>query len=280
MVRSQEALIQACKDLGLEYDIIHEDEISVKVRAGKYNLYYTHWYNPYNRADVKRIVKDKDLSYTILSDVIEIPKWRAFIDPDISSTYPNYANMGTVRPYKEIMSIIKDNFTYPLIIKPNMKSMGIHVAEVNDESGVMRALKTVFDAENRKYDYIAIAQEKIDIAHEYRVITFRSDIILAYEKSTKDAKFKGNLSPLHWDGGKAIHITDASLLKSFEDFCKPVHNVLDLEYGGFDIAIDKNGKIWMIEINGNPAVGHFIEDCGLEPIVEMNQRILSRMIQD
>ncbi len=280
MVESQKALIQACENLGLKYEIIHKDQISVKVKAGKYNLYYTHWHNPYNRTDTRRIAKDKDLSYTLLKDVVNIPKWKAFIDPDIEKSYPNYTDIGTIYSYDEIINIIEKNFKYPLIIKPNMKSMGINVAKVDDRDETKNALQAIFDLNNRYYDYIAIAQQKIDIAHEYRVTTFRSKVVLAYEKSIKEAKFIGNLSPLHWDGGKAIHIIDEDLIQKFEDFCKPIHSLIDLEYAGYDIAIDTNGKMWLIEVNGNPAVGHFIKDCGMDAIIRKDEIILRQLMQD
>ena len=47
---------------------------------------------------------------------------------------------------------------------------------------------------------------------------------------------------------------------------------------GIDIVEDMNGKYWFIEINGNPAFGHFVDDCGSKELDNLMVKILSDII--
>lgn len=280
MVISQQAVVKACEELGLDYKIIHRDKISVYVKIGKHNLFFIHKRNPFNRTDVRRITSDKDLTHTLFSEKVNTPRWKAFLDPYINDIYPIEAEGFPTKTMDVIIEEIQESFEYPLIIKPNMKSRGINVFKVKNEDEIQPALLKIFDQKDKDYDYIALAQDFVDIDKEFRVVAFRKKVILVYEKFIENASFTGNLSPLHWEGAKAVHITDMGLIDTLEKFTYPIYENLDLEYAGFDIAIDKQGKMWLIEINSQPQIEIFVRDNGLQPVVDMNVKIFKELAKD
>jgi glutathione synthase/RimK-type ligase-like ATP-grasp enzyme len=125
---------------------------------------------------------------------------------------------------------------------------------------------------------VALAQEAIQIEREYRAIFLNQALVLLYEKNIKNATFTGNLSPLHWEGAQAIHIKDRDLINQMEDFIKPVFERFPISYGGFDIAVDKSGKLWLIEINSNPNYGIFIRDNSEHLVVEVFEKLLRSLM--
>ena len=108
----------------------------------------------------------------------------------------------------------------------------------------------------------------------FRSVFFNQKLVLLYEKDKSEAKFAGNLSPLHWEGAKAKHITDLELISEIENFVRPVFEEVMINYAGFDIAIDRNGEYWLIEINSSPNFEIFVRDNHRRIAVEMFKDIL------
>ena len=125
---------------------------------------------------------------------------------------------------------------------------------------------------------MALAQEYIEIAHEYRAIFCKEKLVLLYEKDKSQAEFAGNLSPLHWEGAKAQHIINPNLMSEIEDFVKPVFAEMAINYAGFDIALDKKGQYWLIEINSTPNYDIFMRDNDRQIVVTMFKGILETLI--
>jgi carbamoylphosphate synthase large subunit len=271
MTVSQKALIKACNKLDLPYEIIHRDNIAIKLTINNQRLLFIHHHKPFNRADTQRISKDKDLSYHLLHKVVDIPRWIPYLDPGVDEKYFDYLRFFN---NTEIVNNIEENLSYPFIIKRNMGSMGSNVFEVKNREEALDALDRIFDKESSQYDYVALAQEKIQIEQEYRVIMYKGKALLAYLKDISSAEFEGNLSPLHWKESSAIKIDNQELISKFEKFSNPIFKELDIVYTGLDIAIDTSGKMWLIELNGSPAVKQYTDDNGDRAVVEMYEYIL------
>ena len=101
---------------------------------------------------------------------------------------------------------------------------------------------------------------------------------MLYEKDKSDAKFAGNLSPLHWDGAKAKHITDSEIISEIKNFVRPVFEEIQINYAGFDIALDTNGEYWLIEINSSPNFEIFVRDNDRQIVVTMFKDILEILV--
>ncbi|NES03319.1 MAG: hypothetical protein F6K22_10945 [Okeania sp. SIO2F4] len=120
----------------------------------------------------------------------------------------------------------------------------------------------------------AISQQYIEIDKEFRALFLEGDLHCVYEKSITEAKFVGNLSRLHWEGGKAKIVLDKNFLERIGYFCKPIFENCELRYTGLDIAFDKDDKLWLIEANSAPGFNYFVRDCGEELAIEWYRKSL------
>ncbi|NEP58854.1 MAG: ATP-grasp domain-containing protein, partial [Symploca sp. SIO2G7] len=218
---------------------------------------------------------DKSYTYQLLKDKISTPKTASFLSPFCDEKYRaylEYANIDAI--VKEITKI----FALPIIIKRNQGFAGNNIFLCQNKEQIKLSIKQIFNVNSKDYDYVVLAQEYIEIVNEYRAIIFNGELLLLYEKNKTSAKFVGNLSPLHWEGAKAIHITDRKLLSEMEKFIKPIFQEIPLSYAGVDIAIDKNGKFWLIELNSSPNYQIFIRDNGEEILIEMFKKMLKNLV--
>ena len=271
---SQQALITACKELNIQYEIIHKHQILVKVTLpNKTNLFFTHHYKAFNREDIVKICKDKDLSYTVLAPHIKVPKWKSYLAPNLNEKYLPLLEFPT---RKTIANDIEKNFKYPVVLKRNFGSQGHNVYLCNNRADILSALRRIFSRSRKfgAFDYIAIAQEYIKIKKEYRVIAYKRKLMFAYEKNIDDAIFVGNLSPLHWENAKGVLVQDANILEKLEAFSQGVFDAIPINFVGLDIAIDENGEFFIIEINNSPGMGIGAGSFGMDPIVRMFKYIL------
>ena len=59
-----------------------------------------------------------------------------------------------------------------MIVKRNRGSAGNNVLLCETKEQVQAAIATVFNVNSKDYDYVCLAQEYIDIRHEYRAVFF------------------------------------------------------------------------------------------------------------
>ncbi|QSJ18505.1 ATP-grasp domain-containing protein [Nostoc sp. UHCC 0702] len=268
-------LIEACKELNICFEILHPTQNLLSIMINHKYFYFYNSCTPFiTDSSIGRMFKDKDYTYYLLKNRINMPKSKAFLSPFSETTLKKYLL------FEDITSILKEiqkDFLMPLIIKRNSGSGGTNVFLCQNEEEIKLSLKQIFDIKSKNSDDIALAQEYIDIAHEYRAIIFNNELLLLYEKSKAEAKFVGNLSPLHWEGAKAVHITEKKVISAIENFIKPIFQEIAITYGGFDIALDKNGKYWLIEINSCPKFDLFIRDNSEAIIIEMLKKMLNSL---
>lgn len=274
MLTNIRVLIAACKQLDISFEILHPNGNLVRVAINDKFYYFTNSTTPFITHSISQLFKDKDYTYQLLKNRVNIPKSKAFLSPFIDNKYKNYLIFENI---ESIVEEIKETFFLPVIIKRNSGASGSNVFLCTNIEEVRLCIKTIFNVNSKEYDYVAIAQEYIDIVHEYRAVFFNNELLLLYEKNTSEAKFVGNLSPLHWEGAKAIHITEQTLRSAIENFVQPIFEQISVNYGGFDIAIDKNNKYWLIEINSHPNFDIFSRDNNEQIIIEMFKKMLKSL---
>ncbi|MBN1374061.1 hypothetical protein JW962_01880 [Candidatus Dojkabacteria bacterium] len=271
------AIITVCKTLNIPYSFVHKDGICLKVTIGK-PYFFIHHHPAFDSVDISKICKDKDLSYSILTadcDPEFIPMWRAYLDPDVKDEHKMWVKFKNM---DEIITDIEKYFKYPVIVKPNKGSLGLNVKKCENGEEIKSALGVIFE-KTPDYDYLSVVQEFLDVASEYRVIVFRKKILLAYKKDISNATFEGNLSPLHWSNSKAVIVTDVNLIASFQPIVDYVFEKLSANYLAFDIALDKVGKLWLIELNSSPGFSHFATDNGEDLIENIYEYIFSELLR-
>lgn len=239
-------------------------------------FYFVNSQTPFNSQDSVVICKDKFFCYQTLENKIKQPKTLSFLDPFCANNYREYLECEN---FEEIANFIQKELSFPLIIKPNSGSLGINVQKVENPNELQKAIEKIFDTKSRDYDYVMIAQEYIQIKEEFRVITVGGIVELIYQKDISGAEFVGNLSPLHWQGFATKIIENLEFKSKIQEFVKPIFtNLPRLFWAGFDIAIDKNGEIFLIEINTNPGFGLFLSTQEDFHIINLYQKALKKFL--
>jgi len=275
MLTNIKVLIAACQDLNIDFEFLHPTRNFVKVIIKNKPYFFVNYSTPFNTQSNARVFLDKGHSYHLFKEKINTPKTVSFLSPFGEEKYKEYL---VHRNIDAIVAEINNIFAIPVIIKSNHGSMGNNVFFCQDREQIELSIKQIFNVNSKDYDYVALAQEYINIANEYRAIIFNGELLLLYEKSKANAKFVGNLSPLHWEGAKAVQITERQLVSEIEEFIQPIFQEMPLIYAGADIAIDKNGKFWLIELNSSPNYSIFTRDNEERILIEMFKKMLRTLI--
>ncbi len=263
-------LISACDKLSIKHEPIDQHGNLVKVLHKSGDLYFQISTPPFNTAVMANICADKEHSYNLLKNKIRIPRTKGFLDFNTDEKYQTYIEFDSL---KSIALEIQKSFSYPVVVKKNKGALGVNVFLCKELVHIENALIIIFNRNSAEYDYIAIAQEYIAYASEYRLVCFRGKAMIAYERVSGDEEFNA----LYWDKEKgcAKKVTDSALIDELTSFVSPSFTIPGLEYVGFDIIRDKENNLHLIEINASPKFDHYIEHHGTEDIEEVYIKILT-----
>ncbi len=275
MLTNIEILLAACEELKIPYEILHPSQNLIRLKQGGEEYYFVNYMTPFNSASVAEIFKDKEYTYKLLNGKINTPRTLGFVSPHCEEKYKKYLTFPDI---ESIVLEVNKKFAFPVILKRNRGAGGNNVFLCESREQIKAALEIIFNVNSKDYDYVALAQEYIEIAREYRAVFCKEKLVLLYEKDKSQAKFAGNLSPLHWEGAKAKHIINPTLMSEIEDFVKPVFAEMAINYAGLDIALDKNGAYWLIEINSSPNYDIFVRDNDRQIVVTMFKGILDSLV--
>jgi D-alanine-D-alanine ligase-like ATP-grasp enzyme len=264
-------LLEACEKLSIEYEILHPNQNLVKVKICDREFYFTNYSTPLTPQSIAEIFKDKQYFYQVFRDVVKMPRTVSFISPYCDQKYKEYLQFSTI---EEIIAEIESNFELPIILKRNRGSGGNNVFKCGDLPQVRNALDHIFDVNSKNYDYVALAQEPINIVKEYRSVCLNQEQVILYDKDFSQAEFVGNLSPLHWDGAIAKQVNNHKTIAAIAEFINPIFQKMPIAYVGLDVAIDDRGVYWLIEANSHPNFDIFIRDNGENAIVQLFEKIL------
>ncbi|MDB4991789.1 MAG: Glutathione synthase/RimK-type ligase, ATP-grasp superfamily [Parcubacteria group bacterium] len=265
----------ACERLGLTYQIhdTYGNFLSVELEKP---YFFVNFSTPFNNGSVDRICQDKEFSWLLSHDIIRTPRTKGYFNPqpaDVAySAYIDHLDCESIT--REIVQ----NFSLPVIVKMNSGREGKNVFLCSGAEEIQSALEKIYDHNSSTYDYVAIAQEYILKEKEYRVIVFRGEVLLVYEKDCSAGTFVGNLSPLHYENAVARHIDEPQLILRMQEFIAPLIVKVDLEFAGLDVILDKENRLHLLEMNSRPGFSYFVRDNGEEKLIQMYERILKSMI--
>ncbi len=248
-------LLKACESLNINYEIIYPAENLVKIKLNNKQHYFCNYSTPLINQSLAHLIKDKEYTYNVLKKKVKLPRTVGFLSPFCDTQYKIYLKFPSIQ---DIILEIKENFETPVIVKRNSGSSGHNVFLCKNTDEIKTALQVIFNINEKKYDYVAIAQQFIDVKSEYRAVFLNKELVLLYEKDVTNAKFIGNLSPLHWDGAKAQYINEPQILSD----------------GGLDIVLDRDNQYWLIEINSHPNYSIFTRDNGEKPVLKIFEKML------
>lgn len=228
----------AAKNLGLDFEIIDDDKCLgvLEYKSNKY--FFAHCSTPFNKQDIARILGDKYFFYLVSNSITNCPKTIKYLDPNTSSKFEKY------KKYSNLNLILKDinqNFNKEIVIKMNSGERKINVYFPKNDLEKLDALKNIFNQNSKNYDSIAIVQNKIDIKYEFRVLSIYGEVELIYEKWN----FNSNISK--------------DIIDRLKIFVQNITDNLNINFAGFDIAIDKNNEIFLIEGNSSPRLELYLK---------------------
>ena len=275
MLTNIKMLLKACKKLDVKYEILHPNQNLVKVKISDREFYFTNYSTPLIPQSIAEIFKDKQYFYQVFQDVVKMPRTFSFVSPYCDEKYKEYLKFLNT---DEIIAEIENNFELPIILKRNRGSGGNNVFKCCDSQDMRKALANIFNINSKSYDYIALAQESINIVKEYRSVCLNQEQVILYDKDFSQAEFTGNLSPLHWEGAIAKQVNDHLTIEAINEFIRPIFQKMPaIAYVGLDVALDDRGTYWLIEANSHPNFDIFIRDNGEDAIADLFQRILKSL---
>jgi len=286
-----QCLTEACKEAGVPIRPLDEHGNCVELlipRVSKHapndartllpkKHHFLHSVVPLNLHSWASIARDKGFTYETLKDAVNLPRTKSFMDPAVPEEYQAYVKQAS---QAEIVADMLSSFSLPFIVKRNSGAMGKNVFLCKTEAEVSAAVASVFRKDVPGYDYIVLAQEYVNVAREYRVLVLDGQIEVVYEKSKEGATFVGNLSPLHWDGAKAVLISDEATISAIAAFIAPLFEALPIRWTGLDVALDTEGKWQLFEINSAPQVKYLVRDNGKEIMKRVYRKILALLSEE
>jgi len=226
---------------------------------------------PFNTEVMAGICLDKGHTYQLLKDAVPMPRTLAILDFAVAPRYRQYL---ALRSLDQALARIEDEFDYPVVVKRNRGALASNVFLCHDPGAVADALGRIFDRQRHSYDFIALAQEFLPTAREYRVVCHEGEVVFAYERVLEQSDFKA----AYWTlpGGAARYIGDRARWRTFEDFAAPIFQVLPLGFVGLDVLETRDGRLVLLELNSGPRFDHISENEGDDAVVAMYRRVLGR----
>jgi glutathione synthase/RimK-type ligase-like ATP-grasp enzyme len=272
--KNLEILALACKQMGLSCRVPHPNEGVLLVDKEGIEYPFVNWSTPLNSHAHSFLCQDKDYFYRTFKEQVNMPSTKAYLVPQPDKRFSDLVEFSDIA---SIVRDIKSYFDLPVIIKPNRGSWGLNVSKACSAQEVQESLDVIFDANSKHHDYCALAQQYIEIATEIRSVFVAGELQFAYAKSTDDATPTGNLSPLHWEGSRALDLNDQNVLADIQQFCQPLFSKVRFGFLGLDVAIDTQGNYWLIEANAAPGFDFYIRDCGVSKVRNLYLKILDRL---
>lgn len=269
-----DALQRACAQLGVTFAAQHASPNLAEVTLRGKPFVFVAQTPPLNDHAQGQLCRDKDFFQTLAAEAIRMPRYEAFLDPHCTSRYQSMAEFHSI---DAIVERIAARFELPCILKRNRGAAGSNVIKCESLDDVRAALGRVFNQASKYYDYVALCQEYIRVRTEYRCVFLDGALELCYRKEKAGAEFVGNLSPLHFEGARAVLEEDEIVHVEIAKFCRKLFERIPLRYCGLDIVRDGDGELWLLEANGSPGFQYFVRDCGLESIVELYVKILKAL---
>jgi hypothetical protein len=269
---STKIIFQLCEELSIPCTFIDPDGFALCLSInGQNHFVVNNTFGLTSNVDA-RLAVDKAFQYHLLKDLQLIPFTQSYLDPH--SKYVSLKKMNI----KEIVKDIETQFSVPFILKRNSGCEGSHVFKIEQKEDLLPQLQNIFDQHSSEYDPIAIAQQYIQPQHEYRVMILNGKIELVYEKTFQEIT-ETLTSQRRWEAITAKLITDSEKILQLQQVVNKILVVWPIAYAGLDVIEDREGKIWLIEVNSAPALAYFIRDNGPELVKQLYKKILLLLAQ-
>lgn len=204
-----------------------------------------------------RLVVNKPFSMLIARD-----KWLSIVRLQVAGL-PVPRTLVTENPYTVIRFI---NRYGRAVVKPVVGSLGLGSTLVTDGDVGYQVSRTLLSFKQPIY-----VQEFIEKpGYDYRLFVV-GDHVVAAMKRVLSRGWKTNIA----QGARGVPLRENEDPEAFELALKTV-KILDLDYSGVDIVVDKEGKHYIIEANASPLWHGLMEATGVNPAIHIIDYIISK----
>jgi D-alanine-D-alanine ligase-like ATP-grasp enzyme len=270
MTTSTQLISEICQELSIPCRVIDGAGALLEVTIhGKPKFIFNNTFGLISDVEAK-ISLDKSFQAQVLAGTELIPLTKSYLDP-----FSKYA-IEKKPSINQVSEDILKHFQLPFILKKNSGSEGVNVFLVKNTDEVESSLTKIFNQKSSDYDHVVIAQQYIETNNEFRIIVFENEIQFAYKKTqTANENFS---SQNRWRNVKAELVTDQQKISQLQQLVDTVHSKWPIKYAGLDVIEDRNGQLWLIEINSSPALAYFIRDNGSELVKNLYRKILKSFL--
>lgn len=259
----------ACERLGVPCELIDEFGNLISVNIGDKRHFFGNTRTPLNSESISTICWHKNYAYNLLHDELPMPLTKSYIDPKAQDEKKKYVTFET---YDEIVKDIRQNFDLPVVVKMNAGAQGTNVFKCDSKRSIKSAVKCIFNQKKRHYDFGLLAQQYLEIEHEYRVILVQGRALLTYEKVAENKTI--NLSPLHNDNSFTKIIDDQALIDRIQAIVTASPTLSAMPWIGLDVAHTKDNELYVLELNAHPGFAMFVRDHGDEPLIKVYEEVV------
>ncbi len=200
----------------------------------------------------------KKFAATIVNQKVIDPSYQHLLTP--ASEYQkqtenklNYPASAVIFNYAGFEAV-KDQFTFPIIIKTSSGRQGRGVFKVNSPEELKNIIK-----ENETDSPAFVIREFIENDGDIRVFTVGYQAIGAMKRTPKLGDFRSNIS----QGGEGSDF-DLSKYPEVRDMAEKISQLTRTEIAGVDIMLEKNtGTPYILEINPGPQFTGFEKYTGI-----------------
>jgi len=126
---------------------------------------------------------------------------------------------------------------FPIVLKLMNGSHGVGVVKV-DTFDSLFSIADVFV----KKDLFFIIRKYIDYKEHARMIVLGSEVISSIEYKRASNDFRSNI-------GKKPEVYEKKYSREMQELAVQATNILGFEFGGVDLLIDKDGSVYIAEVN-------------------------------
>ena len=153
-----------------------------------------------------------------------------------------------------------------VVIKPLFGSMGIGMVRVSDNDTASRVVKALDQLRAVYYVQRAIEHDGCDV----RVFVVGGHVLGAIERRARDNEWRTNLAR----GGRA---TVCQLPAAWRDIALRATAAIGAEYAGVDLLPARDGRVFVLEVNGIPAWKGLQEATGIDVAGTIVEHLVERV---
>ena len=260
MKNFQDLIREICDEKNIDVEFLSKDWIMKLTKNDKIK-YIVGMYFPINNYASTVLCNDKYATYNVLfKQRIPIVEHKLMYSKRIKTYHSDLERNHDIKKYLKKHGEV--------VIKDNCGRSGIDVYRATRYIQVKKRLRQIFKRKNT-----ALICPFLKIEAEYRVIYFKGNVELIFEKERKNAEWKHNLSR----GATAKIVTDEGIKKQLSEFAMHVASIIDVDFASVDL-IRVDGKLMVLEVNSSVSLEKFMEQ--VEKGRNIAKEIYSKAIED